>query len=293
MNARHVLTGAPAEAREVAERAAHYTVSAGILATVSAFEGVLYLMRRKKERLSATRTRGKAQRLTPERLSARDIGPDTLRPYLAESRPVILTGLDQNLLEHAPRALRARSGDLPEQRLLIDVRILPRLGSLGRWILRHTGRPAVYMARFSGSYGACIAHIDSLPSYNFYVMYRGRKRVIIVPREHNARLDLANGYDSVFVREDQDDFDHLQWLDALPDYYDFELEEGEVLLFHNSACLHKFANLTASPEVYTIRLVAFDAAAQVLRNDVGNWAGAKFFARALAGKTLVRETYSV
>jgi len=265
------------------------------MGVVSLFEGALYLKCRERidPSLPPTRAPGSDGRLPAERLDARRVQPCELRRFVGLSRPVILTHVAPELLAAIPEAVAPPAGSLPEGRMLIDVQLLPRLGALGRWLWSNLRRPAIYMARLSGSYQAGVAHIDSLPSYNFYYLHQGRKRVIIVPRQYNDRVRLQGGYDSVFAADDTADLCHLQWLDDVPAYYDFELHEGEVLLFHNSACLHKFANLTPSPEIYTIRLLSFDASPRILLNDVLNWEGAKFFASTIVNRTTVRDTYSV
>ena len=147
----------------------------------------------------------------------------------------------------------------PKDKLLIDQFTMPKLGKLADWIKTNTGKGVAYMARFSGGYSGGFAHIDSFPSYNFYYMKEGRKKVYIIPRQFNPLLDLANGYDSVFVKDDTADESQLEWLDRLPGYYQFEVESGDVLMFNNSACIHKFMNLTDHPTIYTVRLFSADA----------------------------------
>lgn len=77
-------------------------------------------------------------------------------------------------------------------------------------------------------------------------------------------------------------------------YYEFEVSEGDVLLFNNSACIHKFMNLTENPEIFTMRLFITDASPLTLKNDLFNWTGAKYFTGILMdGGTHARKTDSV
>ena len=77
-------------------------------------------------------------------------------------------------------------------------------------------------------------------------------------------------------------------------YYEFDVGEGDVLLFNNSACIHKFMNLTENPEIFTMRLFTTDASPLTLRNDLFNWTGAKYFTGILMdGGTHARNTDSV
>ena len=212
---------------------------------------------------------------------------------MRRSEPVVIEGLKAELFDVLEDFTPAHTSDLPSDKLLIDQYSLPKLGNLAQWIRTHTGRRVAYMARFSGGYGGGVAHIDAFPSYNFYYVRRGTKKVFIVPRQYNAEMDLVSGFDSMYVAPDTADLSQLEWLDELPAYYTFELTEGDVLLFNNSACVHKFINLSPSPEIFTLRLFTIDASPLTLRNDILNWAGAKSFASVLLQPTTVRDTYSV
>lgn len=219
-------------------------------------------------------------------LRAEELGPDTLSKYVKRSEPVIIKGVDaklfnSSLAEYAPE-------ETPEQvakgvpNLHINFWLLPSVGGAGAWINKHLPwKPILYMARFSGAYKAGYAHIDTFPSYNFYYVRRGRKRVILVPRQYNDAVNLKGGYDSNFVGDDAPDMSKLEWIDRLPGVWEFELEAGDVLLFNNSACIHKFMNLTHNPEIFTIRLLHDDASPYTYRNDLLNWEGAKYVAYVL------------
>ena len=234
------------------------------------------------------------QRFPIDVLDAADLEPETLRGYVGRSEPVIVKNCPPAMFE----ALNAYSPDIPfgtpGDKLLIDQFSLPTLGSLAAWLMLHVGKPVLYLARFSGGYKGGYAHIDSFPSYNFYYVRRGRKRVFIVPRQYNPAIVFGAGYDSVFVRDDAADASSLEWLDTIPGCYEFEVGEGDVLLFNNSACIHKFLNLTHNPEIFTMRLVHADASPLTLRNDCFNWTGAKYFTHIVLSKeTGVRDTTSV
>lgn len=197
---------------------------------------------------------------------------------------------DVLVANHAP----AVPPGTPEDKLLIDQYTFPKLGEMSKWIMHNIGKRVLYLARFSGGYKGGYAHIDSFPSYNFYFVRRGRKKVYIVPRQYNSLLKFGKGYDSVFVRDDDTTGTKLEWLETIPGYWTFEVEEGDVLLFNNSACIHKFMNLTHNPEIFTMRLAHTDSSPLTLWNDCFNWTGAKYFTDiAFTSKTGVRDTASV
>ena len=115
-----------------------------------------------------------------------------------------------------------------------------------------------------------------------------------MPRQYNPLLNLVGGYDSVYVGDDQADDSSLGWLKTIPGYYSFEVSDGDVLLFNNSACIHKFLNLTHNPMIFTMRLVHADSSPTTLKNDCLNWQGAKYFTDIMIKtKTSARDTASI
>lgn len=269
----------------------HRMISIGLMLFLTLVEGILYLFSRETEDPTVPKVReGQPQILNVQQIDARDLTRDTLKEYVKFSRPVILNHVSPEFIESLDRFAPPPDEVLPEGRLLIQQFSLPNLGDLGRWIRHVTGMRVAYMARFTGSYASGYAHIDAFPSYNFYVMRRGSKRIRIVPRQYNHLVRWSPGFDSVFAEDDRADDDHLEWLQMLPGYYDFELYEGQVLLFHNAACGHKFTNLTPKPQIFTIRLFTADASPLILKNDLFNWEGAKSFANYLLQETIIRDT---
>ena len=274
--------------------APHLVISFGIMVVMSLVEGLLSLGAKESTIPSIDPKRKPGDGPLDMVIKHVDeLEPTTLREHIRHSEPIIIKGMDPALFEPLDEYAPPIPDSAPKDKLLIDQFTLPKLGKLADWIKANTGKGIAYMARFSGGYSGGFAHIDSFPSYNFYYMKEGRKRVYIIPRQFNPLLKLANGYDSVFVEDDTADESQLEWLDLLPGYYKFELESGDVLMFNNSACIHKFMNLTDHPTIYTVRLFSADASPLILRNDCFNWAGAKYFGSIVLNPTSVRDTYSV
>jgi len=126
----------------------------------------------------------------------------------------------------------------------------------GRWIMRQTGLPILFAAIFAGDYKSGVTHIDMTASYNFYFMLKGRKDVLIGPKGFEKYTDMAYGIHNVYVKNEKKDSHHIdkmEWLKELPYYYRFELQENEILVFNNAACLHKFVNITENNVALTCR----------------------------------------
>jgi hypothetical protein len=117
------------------------------------------------------------------------------------------------------------------------------------------GTSLLYGARFKGRYRTGFLHIDALPTYNVYRVDSGRKDVIVVSVEGSRRLPYDVGTDSLFVpgTADQSNDQVASWLDRRTRYYRFALEAGDILIFNNSGCAHKFTNLTGREVIRTYR----------------------------------------
>ena len=238
--------------------------------------------------------------------------------FLARSEPVIIHGMPHDLFEplrtHYPIPTIDDDDDNRNDTMIIQQHMFPlRLGPLGTEIRRLTGgRRTVYLASMSGTYSAGVAHIDSFASYNFYYVQKGQKEVFIVPHEHTSLFDLQSGIDNVFVAEDDythnhhqhrhhhdnaDNSDknssHYSWLDRLPYYYRFLLNESQVLIFNNAKCVHKFVNqgvpFPGAEQIYTLRLFSTDPDMTALRNDIFHWRQAQEYAHILMHGTLLRQ----
>ena len=220
--------------------------------------------------------------------------------FIARSEPVVIDGMPHELFEplrtHYPILLPPLY-DYKNDTMIIRQHMFPlRLGPLGAEINRLTGgRRTVYLASMSGTYSAGVAHIDSFASYNFYYVQKGTKEVFIVPHEHTSLINLRSGIDNVFVAEDDDD-DH-DWLDRLPYYYRFMLNESQVLIFNNAKCVHKFINqgipYRGAEQIYTMRLFSTDPDMTALRNDFFHWRQAQEYASILIRGTILRRMRDV
>ncbi len=129
----------------------------------------------------------------------------------------------------------------------------------------------MYLASFSGSYRSSIAHLDTLPTYNAYIVQKGGKEVILIPPENSKYLSYANGIDNVYITADRAGRENLEWLNQLPEYYHFELAAGDMLLFNNGAMPHKFFNLVGNEVIYSLRMNHADANTMIVKKEMFNW----------------------
>ena len=111
----------------------------------------------------------------------------------------------------------------------------------------------------AGNYNGADCHIDSNPNgTNCYLMMRGSKDVVIIPPHLSRKVPLIVGKDSLAVAGSIDNYKYLDQVEA---YYRFTLEEGQLLFFHHSACLHHFARANdkseATPIAMSFRLYNF------------------------------------
>ena len=149
------------------------------------------------------------------------------------------------------------------------------------------GPKPVYLARFRGGYKNCVAHIDSGSTYNFYIVNSGKKKVTLIPVEYSEMYKFTPGHDSVYVKGSDDDDDFGS---KYPERYEFEISEGEVLIFNNCAILHKFTNMTGKEDIFTIRVNSLSTACDgVLWNDFGKYGNAMHIAKEIVQPRSTRE----
>jgi|AntAceMinimDraft_5_1070358.scaffolds.fasta_scaffold86932_1 hypothetical protein len=195
-----------------------------VMLLITTFEAVVILFGARESTIpgmppavETSKALGGGLRFEPTRLSALDLKPETLRAYVSRSEPVIVEGVDPELFKDLDRYAPEVPKSFPTDQLLLDAYIFPLLGTpLLAWIKAHIGRPVVYLARFSGGYKGGYAHIDTFPSYNYYYVRRGRKKVRIVPRQYNPLIEFGAGYDSMYVKADSADDSKIGWLDSIP-----------------------------------------------------------------------------
>ena len=91
----------------------------------------------------------------------------------------------------------------------------------------------------AGNYKRGDCHVDTVPNgTNCYWMMRGSKDIVIVPPHITRKTPLCGAKEHILIVPGSiDGYDYLNDLEA---YYRFTLEEGQLLVFHHTACLHHF-----------------------------------------------------
>eukprot|EP01084_Bolivina_argentea_P035688 66148_1 len=116
------------------------------------------------------------------------------------------------------------------------------------------GKNAQGLISFSGGYTASSAHIDAMMfGYNFYTLIEGKKHVHLIPPEYTQYVSLGYAVDNVYVKAEKQNPNDLSWLNNVPNYYDFELNKNETLIFNNSGMIHKFENIIGNEMAYSLR----------------------------------------
>ena len=215
--------------------------------------------------------------------------PNILQHYIEHSIPVIITNTPNNLFLFNNLNNQKLQNDGTKMR--IREYIFPTLTkSLDDFINSYINKKVMYMAEFSGNYPAGFSHIDSMSSYNLYYLKCGRKEVYIIPPECTAYVNMKHGIDSIYVEDDSTGVDKLEWLNKLPHYYHFFINDGDVLLFNNSKCIHKFINKIGNELAYSIRLFSTDASSLILYSDIFNWPRSKHFTEIYKNNGIVRDS---
>lgn len=260
-----------------------------ILILMAIFEGIPFISGLLQEtalpQLPDAQSLKKGQRFHVTKLDASkgEVTPSIIKGFVRRSEPVIIKNMPKDTFSalapggkyHSEMSQEA----MEKGTLHMNIYSFPRgLGKFGRWIQEHVPKwPVLYMARFSGSYKSGYAHIDTVGTYNVYYVARGRKNVWILPRQYNHLLRFKRGYNAAFIPgSDGIGTESLWWTEKVPGVWEFDLVEGDVLIFNNTACLHKFANATKNPVIFTTRLLNLDFSPVIAKNDIFNWNQARF-----------------
>ena len=233
--------------------------------------------------LSSGSTRG--QKFTVTKLDAKkgQVTPAIIQSFMARSEPVIIKNLPNetfSALHHGGQYSPPLTEAEIKTGLLINTYVFPRaLGAFGQWIRTHVQRPLLAVIRFSGNYKTSVAHIDgSPPTNNIYYLSRGRKRVWICPRQYNHLLNLKSISNSLMIPGSEPGSPYpLDWIQTVPGVWAFELEAGDVLIFNNAACVHKFENLSENPEAFSARVLGIrsDGSPVMAKHWILNWEQAR------------------
>ena len=78
-----------------------------------------------------------------------------------------------------------------------------------------------------------------------------------MPPHGSRKLIYQTGVDSLYVHgtAEQSNDQVAQWLGSITNHYRFVLETGDILLFNNTGCAHKFTNLTGNEMIHTYRFL--------------------------------------
>lgn len=208
---------------------------------------------------------------------------ETINSYFKTSIPLIVKDMPKDYFEKLETINDEINDekDYLKENVFIKNRILPRnLGKLGSFINKDLKKNILYIAKLTGSYKNTYAHIDYVPSYTFYYLKKGKKKIILIPIKYSDKY-IVKGDDCVY---DKDSMHKENWYKKYPSYYKFNLKEGEVLFFNNTSCLHKFENRKIS-KAFLMRISNEYTLDSVLKCQLWNWKWAKYSYKLVFEKT--------
>jgi hypothetical protein len=218
------------------------------------------------------------------RIQYNDLNKNTLSNYIDNSLPVILIGLPDIYKEEITSTHTKEF--LTTDNIVLNTYFFPKLKNLSKFVNNYLKKNILVLIHFSGKYKQGLAHLDTIASYNFYFLKRGKKQIYIIPQEYSKYIDLQYGVDNLFVNDDKIS---LSWIDKVPEYYNFTLNENETLIFNNVKTIHKFNNLMGDEEAYSVRLTNMDANGLVLKKDIFNYKLMQHFYDNLIKTNVIRE----
>lgn len=221
--------------------------------------------------------------------------PTMIQGFISRSEPLVIKNLPKEAFStltpggqyapHLPQEL------IDKGTIIVNPYLFPRaLGGFGEWIQKYVHQRVITLVRFSGSYKSGYAHIDGYTN-NIYYLARGRKRVWICPRQYTHLLNFQSIPNSIVVPgSDHASPNPLSWIQSVPGVWALDLEAGDVLIFNNAGCAHKFENVSVNPEGFSMRVFNTDIAPVLAKHHIFNWEQARLFAMfaisTLSNKTL-------
>ena len=165
---------------------------------------------------------------------------------------------------------------------------MPNIPNFKKFIKNYINKTIISMIQLNGNYESGKAHIDFVSSYNIYYQNKGKKHVIILPDNNTDYLDLHIGIDNIYVKDDKNISGNNDWLNKVPSYWSFELEQNELLIFNNSKCIHKFINITKTTEAFSIRIFHSDSSKLIRNSNILNIKTALHFAKIITTNNTIR-----
>ena len=227
--------------------------------------------------------RGELFPVTKLDASKNQVTPSIIQGFISRSEPVIIQNLPKDTFsaltpggQYSPPSTEAK---VKRGNVILVNYLWPRaLGAFGQWIQKNIQRQAYTMVRISGNYGGTPAHMDGFGDQVYYVA-RGRKRVWICPRQYNHLLEFQSGANTVWIPgSGRTSSDPNNWIQSVPGVWALELNAGDVLLFNNSTCVHKFENVSEDPEIFSLRMWLSNLSPVTARHHMGNWNEARYWA---------------
>ena len=232
--------------------------------------------------------RGEIFPVTKLDASKNEVTPEVIQGFISRSEPVVIRNLPKEtfaVLASGGLYAPPLTDEMNKRKTAYVNLFFPRaedMGKIGQWIEKHVEKPVRQIVRFTGGYTSSAAHLDGFTT-NIYYLAKGRKRIWVCPRQyhHLMQTQFKSGMGSTFIPGSAGiSPEHSQWIQSVPGVWQLDLEAGEVLIFNNAACVHKFSNVSESnPEAFSLRLLTDDISPMLARHHCFNWGQARFFAK--------------
>lgn len=217
-----------------------------------------------------------------------DISYDIIKKYIDKSIPFIIRNVPKKYKNDVQKYSINSVHNFPKNNIQLNQYFNPDIPNFYKFLTKYIKKNLLSMVQLNGNYKSGVAHIDFVSSYNVYFMHRGCKKVIIVPENYTKYFYMKKSIDNVFVANDLD-MDNEEWLNNVPFYWSFILQENDILIFNNSKCIHKFQNLTTNSEVFSMRVFHSDSSYYIRKYNILNYNTALHFSKIILNKNIFRK----
>ncbi len=249
---------------------------------------------------------GISQKISVREINYSGLNYEIIKKHIDKSIPVIIKNAPHKLFKDFEKYTIGDYDNInAKNKIILNQYFMPDIPNVKNFLNKYVKKSIASLVQLNGNYKAGSAHIDFVSTYNIYFLQRGRKKVYIVPHTNTCYLDMEKGIDNIHVREeknsddstncsisnntnDTNDTNDDKWLNKIPSYYQCELVPGDILLFNNSKCIHKFINLEKDSEVFSLRVFHSDSNPDICKNNILNFETGKHFYKIITNKNVLR-----
>ena len=149
--------------------------------------------------------------------------------HIKTSTPIIVKNIPKKYFEKLENKNEEKMKNENKNICNINNKILPRnIGEIENVIKYLLNKKILYIAKLTGNYSSTYAHLDFIPSYTFYYLKNGKKKIILIPMEYSDE-HLTKGNDGLY---DINSLKNKNWYLKYKSYYNSMNKQEQLNITH-------------------------------------------------------------